>query len=161
MENIGKLAREVIENIEAGDPEGFLGAGEIALGVRHGLKTTSVLEPYRSAMHEQMPSEDDMRALQRALRAYISITKSNVSPSAFHALGKFYYPEDIEFFREHLERQLVELLRANRAVTQIIFGLSNHGEKIIEGGSHGITNIENAVKFSRKYLQRFGKVIPL
>jgi hypothetical protein len=107
----------------------------------------------------EVTAEDSKQIIDALIDCYATSTSNNTRGGILHALGKARDPALVEFFRQQLAEFTKLLLLANSTVFQVMIGLSNLDEEILESGG-GITDVEANLAEARRYLASFGTVLP-
>ena len=155
-----ELTNKLISGIAEGDDEALLGAGEVGRFLVFGLETSSIIEPYSSTLSETPATEEDGKALQEALIAYLEKNAPNINPSAINALGKFQSSSNIEFLRSQVAIYLESSLEKFGALYSSMDALDRSGEKDVLGSSSSIFEIDDTIQKAREYMSKYGKVFP-
>jgi hypothetical protein len=155
------LTQQILEGISADDSEAFLGASETIRAFKFGTgANVSLLPPYAEELALRPPQADDISAIKLVLTDYLTTGSDGNLACAVYALGVLGDPDTVPLLRETLRRHLRILLAQNQVVGNLICALSNNGEGVISGGSYSLTDIDKNVGDARRYLGRFGEVVP-
>ena len=157
---IRRFVEDLLEGIDAGRAEAFLGTGEVGRAFVRGLEGTAVLEPYASLLAAEPVTEADASTLQSALMEHLRKQNPEHAASAVSALGKFENPATVPFLRDYMASQLRLFLAQNAVLGNLICALDDCGERILSEGRSCITETEKNIADARLYLGRFGLTFP-
>jgi hypothetical protein len=155
VSQMNSFIAELIQGIQRNDEEAFIGASEVAAGSCVGFDKYEAIEPYSERLTGISLTSTDIDALKNALIEYIK-NSNGAAISAIFALGKFNDPALVPMLRKLLLNRLCLLLDYKAAVSNLLCGLDNLGEKAISDNSHSYINIEKLINDATEYLERCG-----
>lgn len=155
------LTRQILDGLAADDADAFLAASETIRAFTWGTASNSgIVPPYAQALAASPPAIDDIAAIKAVLIEYIQAGRGSNLACAVHAVGTLEGDDVIALLREALAQHLRAFLGQNQIVGNLICALSNHGERVMSGQSFSLFEIDKNVADARRYLARFGEVMP-